>query len=138
VQPSGQGHQIAGGGRSNAEEIRNFTSDIQLLTSPRIRFFICGDLNARHSAWGCARAYSAGNALFECGGDFAIYYPPSPIRIPLYRMQSPSTFDIVLLNGLHGLDNLSTRTELSSDHLEVLFEVTSDSRREVPNHYIFN
>jgi hypothetical protein len=68
----------------------------------------------------------------------AIYYPPSPTRIPLNRMQSPSTLDIVLSNGLHKLDYLSTRTELSSDHLPVLFEVTSDSRREVPNHYIFN
>jgi hypothetical protein len=53
-------------------------------------------------------------------------------------MQSPSTLDILLSNGLHELDNLSTRAELSSDHLPVLFEVTSDSRREVPNHYIFN
>jgi hypothetical protein len=53
-------------------------------------------------------------------------------------MQSPSTLDIVLSNGLHELDYLSTRTELSSDHLPVLFEVTSDYRREVPNHYIFN
>jgi hypothetical protein len=40
-------------------------------------------------------------------------------------MQSPSTLDIVLSNGLHVLDNLSTRAELSSDHLPVLFEVTS-------------
>jgi exonuclease III len=60
-------------GRSNAEDIRNFTSDIQLLTSSRTSFFICGDLYARHSSWGCARANSAGNALFECNGDFAIY-----------------------------------------------------------------
>jgi hypothetical protein len=53
-------------------------------------------------------------------------------------MQSPSTLDIVLSNCLHELDYLSTRTELSSDHPPVLFEITSDSRREVPNHYIFN
>jgi hypothetical protein len=52
-------------------------------------FFICGDSNARHSSWGCARANSAGNALFECDCDFAIYYPPSPTRTPLNRMQSP-------------------------------------------------
>jgi Endonuclease-reverse transcriptase len=88
------------GGRSNAE-------DIQLLTSSRTSFFICGDLNARYSSWGCARANSAGNFLFECGGDFAIYYPPSPTRIPLNRMQSPSTLDIVLSNGLHELDSFA-------------------------------
>jgi hypothetical protein len=71
---------------------------------------------------------------FECGGDFSIYYPPSPTRIPLNRMQSPSTLHIVLSNDLHE----STRSELSSDHRPVLFEVTSDSRCEAPNHYIFN
>jgi Endonuclease-reverse transcriptase len=114
------------GGRCNAEDIRNFKSDIQLLMSSRTSFFICGDLNTRQSSWGCARANSARNALFECGGDFAIYYPPPPTRIPLNR------------HGLHELDYLSTRTELSSDHLPVLFEATSDSRREVPFHYIFN
>jgi Endonuclease-reverse transcriptase len=139
--PTGEIHFISTyrpGGRSYAEDIRNFRSDIQLLTSSRTSFFICGDLNARHSSWGFASANSAGNALFECDGDFAIYYPPSPTRIPLNRMQSPSTLDIVLSNGLYELDYLSTRTELSSDHLPVLFEVTSDSRREVPTHHIFN
>jgi hypothetical protein len=64
------------------------------------------------------------------------------------QLEMPSLSAMVILqfitlhpkdpNGLHELDNLSTRTELSSDHLPVLFEVTSDSRREVPNHNIFN
>jgi Endonuclease-reverse transcriptase len=139
--PTGSIHFISTdrpGGRSTAEDIRNFRSDIQLLTYSRTSFFICGDLNARHSSWGCSRAYSAGNALFECDGDFAIYYPPSSTRIPLNRMQSASTLEIVLSNGLHELDNLSTRAELSSNHFPVLFEVTSESRREVLNNYIFN
>jgi Endonuclease-reverse transcriptase len=137
--PTGPSHFISTyrpGGGSNAEDICNFKSDIQLLTSSR--FFICGDLNARNSFWSYARANSAGNVLFECVGDFAIYCLSSPTRIPLNRLQSPSTLDIVRLNGLHELDYLSTRTKLSLDHLPILFEVTSDSRRKVPNHYIFN
>lgn len=126
------------GGRSTANDITNFRNDLGLLTASRNSFFICGDLNARHSSWGCARANSAGNTLFECSGDFAIYYPPSHTRIPLNRRQSPSTLDIVLSNGLHEIENLSTRTELSSDHLPVLFEICSDTRRETPEHFVFN
>jgi hypothetical protein len=75
--------------------------------------------------------------VMECIG-ISVNSPTGEYRIPLNRIQSPSILDIVLSNGLHELDYLSTRTELSSDHLPVLFEVTSDSRREVPNHYIFN
>jgi hypothetical protein len=73
-----------------------------------------------------------------CSGDFAVYYPPSHTRIPWNRRQRPSTIDIVLPNGLHEIENLSTRIELSSDHLLVPFEVCSDSRREIPDHFIFN
>jgi Reverse transcriptase (RNA-dependent DNA polymerase)/Endonuclease-reverse transcriptase len=126
------------GGRSTADDIAKFRSDINLLTSSRTSFFICGDLNARHSSWGCSRANAAGDVLFECSGDFAVYYPPSHTRIPLNRRQRPSTLDIVLSNGLHEIENISTRIELSSDHLPVLFEVCSDSRREIPDHFIFN
>ena len=126
------------GGSSTADDIAKFRNDILLLTSSRHSFFICGDLNARHSSWGCSRDNSAGDALFECSGDFAIYYPPSPTRIPLNRRSQPSTLDIVLSNGLHEIENMSTRTELSSDHLPVLFEVSADSRREVPDHFIFD
>jgi exonuclease III len=44
--PTGEIHFISTyhpGGRYTAEDIRNFKSDIQLLTSSRTSFFICGD-----------------------------------------------------------------------------------------------
>ena len=125
-------------GRNSADDINKFKNDILLLTSTSQNFFICGDLNARHSTWGCTTANSAGDALFECSGDFAIYFPPSPTRIPLSGRQLPSTLDVVLSNGLHEIENLSTRNELSSDHLPVLFEVKADSCREIPDHFIYD
>jgi Reverse transcriptase (RNA-dependent DNA polymerase)/Endonuclease-reverse transcriptase len=126
------------GGSNTNNDITKFKNDIFLLTSKSQNFFICGDLNARHTSWGCTSANSAGNALVDCSGDFAIYFPPSPTRIPLNRRHSPSTLDIVLSNGLHDIENLSTRNELSSDHLPVLFEVKVDSRREIPDHFIYD
>jgi len=126
------------GGRSTSEDISKFRSDILNITSCRNSFFICGDLNARHSSWGCSRANQAGCALFNCSGDFAIHHPPSYTRIPFNRMQSPSTLDIVLSNGFHDIQNMSAPVELSSDHLPVLFEVCSDIRRETPDYFVFN
>jgi hypothetical protein len=102
--------------------------DIFRLTSARNSFFICGDLNVRHSTWNWSRANNqAGNASFNCGGSFAAQYPPTYTRIPLNRTQNPFTLDIVLTNGLHNMDSTHTpHTALSSDHLPVLFEVITD------------
>jgi len=108
------------------------------LSSIQSSFFICGDLNARHASWGCARANQAGNCLFECGGPFAIHYSSSHTRIPLNNRQSPSTLDIVLTNGLHDLNNIQASNELSSDHLPVTFEVTTDTQRVTPDYYIYD
>ena len=126
------------GGSNSTDDITKFKYDIRLLTSSRHSFFICGDLNARHSTWDCSSDNSAGNALFECSGDFAIYYPSTPTRIPLNGRTLPSTLDIVLSNGLHEIENLSTQTALSSDHLPVLFKVSAESQREIPDHFIFD
>jgi Reverse transcriptase (RNA-dependent DNA polymerase)/Endonuclease-reverse transcriptase len=126
------------GGRSTPEDISKFRDDILQLTSSRSSFFICGDFNARHSSWNCSRANQAGKALFECGGPFAVQYPPTHTRIPLGRSQNPSTLDIILTNGLHDVENICTRTALSSDHLPVIFEVVTDVRREVPSHFVFD
>jgi hypothetical protein len=126
------------GGRNSPVDIANFKSDTIKLTTSRTSFFLCGDLNARHSSWGCTRANQAGKVLFECSGNFAIFHPPTHTRIPLNRMQNPSTLDIVLSNGLHDIENMSALTELSSDHLPVYFEICSDSRRETPDHFVFN
>jgi hypothetical protein len=126
------------GARHSPEDISNFRNDILHLTSSQRSFFIGGDLNSRHSSWGCSRANQAGNALFECGGPFAVHFPPTPTRIPSNPRQRPSTLDLVLTNGFHDIFDISTKTALSSDHLPVLFEVELDVRREVPEHFIFD
>jgi hypothetical protein len=47
------------------------------------------------------------------------------------------TLDIVLTNGLHDMEHISTHTAISSDHLPVLIEVITDVRRKIPSHYVF-
>jgi hypothetical protein len=126
------------GGRSSADDISKFKSDIIQLTTRRESFFIGGDLNARHSSWGCLTANQAGNALLGCSGPFVVHFPPSHTRIPLNCRQNPSTLDIVLTNGQHDLENIHVKTELSSDHLPVMFEVATNIHRELPDHFIFN
>jgi hypothetical protein len=80
----------------------------------------------------CKLQHTANYGGCKVRKDFIKNQPKRKMR---FQHQSPSTLDIVLSNEL---DYLSIRTELSSDHLPVLNEVTSDSRQEVPYHYIFN
>jgi hypothetical protein len=125
------------GARHSLDDISNYRNDILRLTSSPNSFFICGDLNSRHSSWGCSRANRAGTALFECGGIFSIHFPPTSTRIPLSGRQLPSTLDLVLTNGFHDISDISAQTALSSDHLPVTFKVAIDTQREVPEHFVF-
>jgi hypothetical protein len=80
--------------RNTSDDISKFRDDMFQLRSSRNIFFICRDLNARHSSWNCLRANQAGNAFFDCGGLFAVQYSPTHTRISLNRTQNPSTLDI--------------------------------------------
>jgi hypothetical protein len=107
------------GGWCTPEDISKFRDDFLQLTSSRSSF-----LNARHSSWKCSRANQAGKALFECDGPFAVQYPPTHTRILLSWSQNPSTLDIILKNGFHDVENICTRTALSSDHLSVILRLS--------------
>jgi hypothetical protein len=54
----------------------------------------------------------------------------------LTRLGMP--FLTVLTNGFHDMEHISTHTALTSDHLPVLFEVTTNVRREIPSHLVFD
>jgi hypothetical protein len=128
------------GGSQSSGALQKFRSDLVLLTRQSSSFFICGDLNSRHRAWNCSRANQAGKILFAemNTGNFTVYHPPTPTRIPLNSRQQPSTIDLILSNGLHAVSGVSTKTALSSDHLPVLFEVEVSVQREVPDFFIFD
>lgn len=68
------------GTRVNNEKIEFFSNDIEKLTSNTNPFFICGDLNSKHSHWNCNRSNRAGNALFNLmsRGNFTVQHSAYP------------------------------------------------------------
>ena len=88
-------------------------------------FFICGDLNSKHTFWNNIRSNAAGNALFNemtrCA--FNIHFSLTPTYYPKQRNHNPSNIDIVLSNDLHNITSLRTTSNIMSDHLPVEFTV---------------
>ena len=82
-----------------------FKNDISALTNSSGSYFICGDFNARHRFWNCARRNNRGTDLYEAmsNGRFIVMYPPYPTHHPTQRRCQPSTIDIILTNGIHDM-----------------------------------
>lgn len=103
--------------------IDRLKNDIQKLTRRKGKFILAGDLNARHSLWGNARSNKNGAVLATDlqAGHYVVLHPDSP------TFYSPagvgSTLDIVLTNMADGCSEPRAITELSSDHLPVVFEM---------------
>lgn len=104
-------------------------NDIGKLTRRYPRFIIAGDLNARHSLWGNLRSNKNGEVLAEDlqSGHYVVINPETP------TFYSPaglgSILDIVLTNISEFCTPLQTLTELSSDHLPVVFELECNSNK---------
>lgn len=100
-----------------------FKNDIQKLTRRSGKFIIAGDLNARHSTWGNSRCNKNGSVLAEDlqAGHYVVLHSDTP------TFYSPagvgSTLDIALTNIADGCSKPSAITDLSSDHLPVVFEL---------------
>lgn len=103
---------------------QHLNNDIQKLTNIQQKYFICGDLNAKHRHWNCSRANLAGTILFNkmVDSNFMIEFPPSPTYYPEDPNRTPSSLDLVISNSVHDMTNL-TCTDLASDHVAVYFEI---------------
>lgn len=90
--------------------LNDFKQDIRLLTRTPGSYFICGDLNAKHRSWNCAKRNSAGKILYESTltGNFTIQHPPSPTHFPTQRRCKPSTIDLTMTNLLHDMTQPET------------------------------
>lgn len=100
-----------------------FKNDLQKLTRRRGKFILAGDLNARHATWGNQRNNRNGAVLAEDlqAGHYVVLHPDSP------TFYSPagvgSTLDVTLTNMADACSAHRVITDLSSDHLPVVFEV---------------
>lgn len=101
----------------------SFRKDIKVLVNRRNSFFICGDLNSKHTHWNCKKLNKCGKILydemnFNC---YIVENPPTPTYYS--HAGTPSTLDIILTNNIHNFSPLTAHQDLSSDHLPVTFDV---------------
>ncbi|GFU73982.1 hypothetical protein TNCV_3784971 [Trichonephila clavipes] len=84
---------------------------------------IFGDFNATHNYWSCSRNSTRGTQLKDfCDQvNIEMIYPNSPTR---YGYNTSNTLDIALVNDFNFPYNISSLTELSSDHNPVLLNFT--------------
>ena len=115
-------------GSTAKQNVNLFKRDITKLMSHE-NVILLGDLNARHTHWGCISANSTGKQLYHIlmglEVEFNIFYPATPTYYPGTN-RDPSTIDIVLSNSNCNIDSITTKDDLGSDHLPVLVEIDSD------------
>lgn len=103
----------------------NFERDLTAMTTTTSECIIFGDLNAKHTTWGCAKNNSAGNALLNHlnTSDFLLLAPRSHTHHP-HSGATPSTIDILLTNlSEHVGTPVTLNHQLSSDHFPVLTRI---------------
>lgn len=127
-------------GSKSKQIMTKFRSDIQLLTSLKEDYFLCGDFNSRHRSWDCLKANAAGNVLYSemQKKSFVILHPPTNTYCPISSKKSPSTLDIVVTNSALQVSQLSTTVALSSDHLPVTFDIFHSISNNSPANIIYN
>lgn len=106
--------------------IADFRHDIGVLTNYISSLLIVGDFNARHTFWGCLRANSIGNSLYDFmqSHNLLIHFPPTSSYIPEDATKRPSTLDFALTNGMIQISDLRVDDEFNiSDHRPVHFTI---------------
>ncbi|GFT84406.1 probable RNA-directed DNA polymerase from transposon X-element [Trichonephila clavipes] len=100
-----------------------FTLDLETIMQVNSHCVIFGDFNATHNYWNCSRNSTRGTQLKDfCDQvNLEIIYPDSPTR---YGYNTSNTLDIALVNDFNFPYNISSLTELSSDHNPVLLNFT--------------
>lgn len=88
------------------------------LTNP---FIIVGDLNSKHTTWGCRTTNPAGNYIYDikCNLNLRIISPIEPTYFPYDSKKSPDILDIAITN-IKAPFTSSTHHELDSDHIPVI------------------
>lgn len=111
------------GGRSNNTVRCEFKSDLRKLLNVEGNYFICGDLNSKHREWGCYRANTWGNIIYDLTHlfPFSVRFPQNPTHIPSSSSYRPFTIDLVLTNSSHLIDYPFVAIALNSDHFPSAF-----------------
>ena len=85
-----------------------------------------GDLNSRHTGWGCSSNNISGRRLngFCFRENLKLIYPSEPTYYPKTRRSNPSVLDVAIIKGLSTLGAPAiTRHAIDSDHNPVILNL---------------
>ena len=117
-------------GDQNHDALRR---DLRTMANQRNAIYL-GDLNAKHSYWGCLRANTAGNILYDemCSNRFDVLFPDEPTYHP-GAPRLPSTLDIAIKTSDAVVTSVITEDDLGSDHLPILLELDVYTKAAEPD-----
>lgn len=105
--------------------VRNFKAEMKSLMSLPGPIILGGDVNAKHTSWNNPSNNYKGIELIKVA-DSNFYDILSSKSATLYpAVGNPSTVDLVFKKGISCLSKLDTVNDLSSDHLPVVFQISS-------------
>lgn len=116
----------------------NFKSDLSILMSLPGPLILAGDFNAKHTSWNNFSNNRKGIELVKLADSHLsdILCPNIPTLYP--SRGNPSTVDLVVRKDIDCLSSIKTINDLSSDHLPILFEVSSDFRCFINQNFDFH
>jgi len=91
-------------------------------------FTVAGDLNAKHSSWGCFATNTRGRTLLHAidNSNIKILLPPLPTYWPSHQNRRPGILDIFIAKVPNNYNlNVSSINDLSSDHSPIIIEFKS-------------
>jgi hypothetical protein len=95
---------------------------------------VLGDLNSKHTAWGCRVSNTAGRALqtlLQARPHINLLAPEEPTHYS-HAGHLPDILDIGLASSLDGDVEVFAVSDLSSDHVPVVFDLQDDGAPLVP------
>lgn len=115
--------------------------DLDSLLNYNRRVLLVGDFNARHPHWcRASKSNRHGRILFDhmLVSNYVIHAPPNPTLVHYNTDLQPSTPDLTVASNIYEIDDISTMTALSSNHLPVFLKLKGLIKREVPITYNYN
>lgn len=121
-------------------------NDIENLIGTNNNIILAGDLNAKHTDWGCRTSNRAGNKLrgffYDSNRSFQILAPDKPTHYPNNIHFRPDILDIALMKNINIPCDITVENNLQSDHLPVRLTLRGrPSRvqtRQIPNYKLAN
>ncbi|KAJ4425470.1 hypothetical protein ANN_28086 [Periplaneta americana] len=100
-----------------------------------------GDLNSKHTVWGCRVGNSGGNKLYRHSlrSDYVVSAPRTPTHIPDNANHQPDTLDIALLKNINFHTKISVHDSLAnSDHKPVIITFRAQLQLSPPKTVLLN